>query len=155
MKVRVVLFHRPKNLVSKAIRLFTGSYWNHAGFLYKNNDGEYYFIEAVENGIMRLTMPQMTKKYGKICEIKFLPEVDSDFDLTTLIGIKYQFSIFWTFPLFVAIKRVFGTTSKITNYFSCVNNDNRYYCFELVAEVTGKINSHLADGFYFDDKKIC
>jgi hypothetical protein len=130
MKAFIILCHNPNNLISKGIRLVTGSFWNHGAILFEG-----YVYEFNMNG--KVVTKLSDWHYNGITTYI---EVDLKVNPRTVIG-KYDFGVFVNELLFYLTG---------WEYFTNRNNENKYYCFEYLAYCMGLPNSHMATGKTFE-----
>lgn len=143
MKCTLLLIHRPKNLISKGIRFFTDSYWNHSAIL-------------VDGWVIEAEYPKVRKiKYVDWLEINANREVylidnlELKNDIRNLVGIKYDLGVFINELLFYATKN---------EYFANRDAPNKWYCHELSAFALGLPNywkstgRTLAENYYIAKK---
>lgn len=147
-----ILFHRPNNLVSKAIRSVTGSYWNHAGALIWI-DGDWWLLEAVENGVVLWLWSEAKAYYDKFnCEYKICYDIPMRRDFKNKVNKGYEyFALLKDFAYYTSM-RFFGDC-WLTKYLSNIDNPKRFVCFELIAYLRGDAKPWGATGVSFDSKK--
>ena len=143
--------HRPDNLISKGIRLVTGSYWNHAGFKVQV-EGITMFVEAV-GGSVRIWSWENAKAHydSSNCKYKFLPACFMERSYVDKLGAGYEFMAFIRDPAYLLSVKLFGK-SYITDKLSNLDDPSKFVCFELLAYCMGKNNPWRATGKTFDNK---
>ena len=130
MSSYLILCHNPKSLISKGIRFFTKSKWNHGAILYNSNVYEF-------NGNGKVVTPYNDWSYKGTT--KFIPiQVKTD---PNLITGKYDFGVFVNEVLFYITK---------LEFFSNRDNPKKWFCFEFCSEVMGLKNSYKATGKTFE-----
>jgi hypothetical protein len=146
-----VLIHRPANLISKGIRLVTGSYWNHAGFKVQV-EGIMMFVEAVE-GSVRIWTWENAKSYydDSNCEYKYLPDCVMERSYVSKLGASYEFMRFLRDPAYLLSYKLFGEC-WVTDTLSNLDDPTKFVCFELLAYCMGKQRPWRATGKTFDNK---
>jgi hypothetical protein len=146
-----VLMHRPANLISKGIRLVTGSYWNHAGFKV-TVEGIVMFVEAVEGGVRIWTWEKAKEYYdSKNCEYKFLPDCIMERSYVSKLSSGYEFMTFPREILYLTSIKLFGNC-YLTDKLSNLDDPSKFVCFELLAYCMGKHYPWRATGKTFDNK---
>jgi hypothetical protein len=146
-----ILMHRPDNLISKGIRLVTGSYWNHAGFKVQV-EGITMFVEAVGGSVRIWSWKNAKAHYDSSnCEYKFLPDCIMERSYVDKLGAGYEFMAFIRDPAYLLSVKLFGK-SYITDKLSNLDDPSKFVCFELLAYCMGKKNPWRATGKTFDNK---
>lgn len=149
-----ILFHRPNNLLSKAIRMVTGSYWNHCGAIFLDKDGDLMFIESVEGGTKIWLWSEAKTYYDKFnCEYKFCYEREMVRNYKKKLNAGYEYFKFIREPFYYLSCKVLGNDSKITKWLSNLDDPTRFVCFELISYLQGDSKPWGATGFRFDNKK--
>lgn len=152
MRYRVVLVHRPDNLISKGIREVTDSYWNHS-YLERENG---VCCEAVWPKVRKISEVDIKAYYDKHnCEYSYGEWYESDVEFSKYLNKPYQLNIFWRQPLYYYLAYKYGKAHWTTKQLSNRGDDGSWFCHELCADHKGLKKPHLADGKYFSnlDKK--
>jgi hypothetical protein len=148
MWYRVVLVHRPSNLVSKAIREVTDSYWNHSYL--EGMDGV--CCEAVWPKVRVISVIEIKAHYDAFgCVYEYGEWYESEITFEKYLNKPYQLNIFWRQPLYYALAHKFGKTHAITSIFNNRGRNGSWFCHELCADHKGLKSPHLADGRYFSN----
>lgn len=134
-------FSEPLSWLSTAQRNFCGTFYNHGAILIHDTENlfglgkTWVIVEAVKVGVHVITLEHY-KTYSTNRILGTFDVVDQkalDFNfLESTVGLKYQYSIWWSEIAMIVSDKLLGSESKITNYFGNFNNPNRYYCFELM-----------------------
>jgi hypothetical protein len=138
-KLTPLLVHNPFHIdnvlswVSTAQRSFCDSFFNHGAILVENLvTGEKFIIEAVSHGVHKITLEKYLS-YSKDRILYTFDSIEGDIDfLLAQVGKKYQFSIWWSHIGYTVCKNIFGKNNKITNWFNTYNNQDKWFCFELL-----------------------
>jgi hypothetical protein len=130
MKAFIILCHNPTNLISKGIRLVTGSFWNHGAILYNG-----YVYEFNINGKVVTRLSDWN--YNGITQYREVNLVVNPNDVNGY----YDFGVFVNEALFYLTG---------WEYFTNRNDENKWYCFEYLAYCMGLDNSHMANGKDFE-----
>jgi len=149
-----VLFHRPHNIISKGIRLVTGSYWNHAGAYCIDENGVEWFIEAVEGGVRIWLWSKALAYYQQFdCEIRFMGKRPMLRDYKQVLGDGYEYAAFPRELFYYSSLRFLGPTNKLTKNLSNIDDKSKFICFELVSYLQGDEKPWGANGFNWSFKK--
>ncbi len=160
-----LLVHNPLELteplswLSTAQRNFCGTFYNHGAILIHDTENifglgkTWIIVEAVKVGVQAITLEHYKTYSTNRILGTFKPEHEIDFNfIKSTVGLKYQYSIWWTEIAMNISNSVLGSESKITNYFGNFNNPNRYYCFELLNDVFKSGLGYSCTGKDFEDK---
>lgn len=143
-----ILIHNPLSLsepiswCSAANRAITKTFYNHGAILvfddenFYNNGIGWHVIEAVGHGVHIVDIDYYNS-YSRNRIVSFVDVEDLGYKcnfqfLKEQIGKKYQYSIWWSYPLMEISNTFFGKESEFSLKLSNVNNPDRWYCFELV-----------------------
>lgn len=152
-------FNDPLTWLSTVQRNFCRTKYNHGALLIYDSENifglgvRWVVVEAVKVGVHVITFEHY-KSYSKD---RILGTFDVDQNtldykfLNSTVGYKYQFSIWWSEIAMQLSKSVSGD-SKLTRYFSNINNTTRYYCFELLNDFLKSGLGYSATGFDFEQK---
>lgn len=144
----IMLVHRPGNAISYGIREITDSYYNHLAIRVKI-DGIYFVIEA-EYPRVRMLLFEDWKEINKSRIYRIYAGEKCVKNPLFFVNKKYELVVFLReICLFLCIKS-FGNESSITIFLSNKNDENKWFCFELGAEIIGLSNAHLATGNTFE-----
>lgn len=144
-------WNSPRTWLDWAIRKISSSRFNHGASLIIDCDKIVYIDDATGAGVHMTPLTKYIEKYPNrkyyTCDIE---NVGDQVLAKSLLGDKYQFSIFWTMLLFCTAKRIFGVNSKITRWCSTEDVENKYYCFEYVGTVFNLKDPWLLTGKELD-----
>ena len=148
MWYRVVLVHRPDNLISKGIRGASDSFWNHSYL--ERQDGQ--CCEAVFPKVREISSKDIQAHYDKYnCKYEYGEWYESEVGFEKYLNSPYQLNIFWRQPIYYALSYKLGKTHCITKIFNNLGDDTHWFCHELCADHKGMKSPHLADGRYFSN----
>ncbi len=143
-------------------RSVTGSAHNHGAILIEDDQdffglGKGWFIvESIGHGVHIITLKEyLSYSTGRITDVIDFTELGftPDFNFLNMqIGKKYQFSIWWSYSLFLVLNKIFGHEHNFTKKLSNVNNPDRWYCFELLGAFFGLGLGSAVVGKTIEDK---
>lgn len=146
MLYRVVLVHRPDNLISEGIRLCTDSYWNHSYL--ERQDGV--CCEAVFPKVREISNVDIKAYYDKHgCTYEYGEWYESDIEFSKYLNKPYQLGIIWRQPIYYAAMYKLGKRHWLVIKLSNKGDDSHWFCHELCADHKGLKKPHYADGRYF------
>lgn len=142
---------KPLFYFSALQRIVTNSYFNHGAILVEYDNGDITIVEAIGHGVREVDYETWKGISSDRIVYSFIPKTSGDWNfLEAQIGKKYQFSIWYTYALFLLSKKIFGCKSKITEWFSTKNNEDKWFCYELVLTCFGDEENSFGAGDYIE-----
>lgn len=158
----VILTHTPfsafriMSYLPTAIRIVSGSLFDHALMVYKDCDGSWFCIESTFKGVQQSSFEVFENNNKKRNRRYFLAGMRSlDFQAKhakSLLGLHYDFGVFPRMFVFCIIRRILGRSSSLVQTFSLKNDPNAYFCFEFVGECFGVKDPSTLTGVDFEEK---
>ena len=151
---------KPLSWLSTAQRNFCGTFYNHAAILIHDIENifglgkTWIIVEVVKVGVQAITLEHYkTYSTNRILGTFDVDQNTLDYNfLKSTVGLKYQYSIWWSELVMNISNKLLGSESKITKYFGNFNNPNRYYCFELLNDFFKSELGYSCTGKDFEDK---
>jgi hypothetical protein len=143
-------------------RNVTASAHNHGAILIEDDQdffglGKGWFIvESIGHGVHIITLKEYlsysTNRITNVVDFTALGFPPNFNFLNAQIGKKYQFSIWWSYSLFLLLNKIFGHEHSLTKKLTNVNNPDCWYCFELLGEFFGLGLGSAVVGKTIEDK---